>query len=43
MREWMKREYDELFLPSDPKWRQKAEADARQAFEGILSAEGYLK
>jgi hypothetical protein len=42
-REWMKREYDELFLPSDPNWRQKAEADAREAFEGILSAEGYLK
>jgi hypothetical protein len=43
MREWMKREYDELFLPSDPKWRQKAAADARQAFNGILQAEGYLK
>ncbi len=39
MREWMKREYDELFLPSDPKWRQKAGADARQALNGILGAE----
>ena len=42
-REWMKREYDELFVPADPKWWQKAQADARQAFDGILSAEGYLK
>jgi hypothetical protein len=40
-REWIKREYDELFMPSDPKWWQKVQADARQAFEGILSAEGY--
>ncbi|CAG1009038.1 hypothetical protein ANAEL_03751 [Anaerolineales bacterium] len=43
MREWMKNEYDELFLPSDPKWRQKSQADACQAFKGILNAEGYFK
>jgi hypothetical protein len=42
-REWMKREYNELFIPTDPKWWQKAQADARQALDGILSAEGYLK
>jgi hypothetical protein len=42
-REWMKRGYDELFVPSDPKWWQKAQADARQAFEGVLSAEKYIK
>ena len=42
-REWMKNKYDELFMPSDPKWWKKAKADARQAFDGILSAEGYLK
>jgi hypothetical protein len=40
---WMKREYNELFVPANPKWWQKAQADARQAFEGILNAEGYLK
>ena len=40
---WMKREYDELFVPSDPKWWQKAQADAREAFDGILGAEGYFK
>ncbi|MCA1899543.1 MAG: M14 family metallopeptidase [Chloroflexi bacterium] len=43
IRKWMKREYDELFVPSDPKWLKKAEADARQAFEGILRAEGFFK
>jgi hypothetical protein len=43
MREWMKREYNELFVPSDPKWWQKAQADACQAFDGILNAEGYFK
>jgi hypothetical protein len=42
-REWMKHKYDELFMPSDPKWRQKAQADARQAFDGILNVEGYFK
>jgi hypothetical protein len=41
-RSWMKREYEELFMPADLKWWQKAQADARQAFEGILSAERYL-
>jgi hypothetical protein len=43
MREWMKREYNELFAPAEPKWWQKAQADARQAFDGILNAEGYFK
>jgi hypothetical protein len=43
VRKWMKREYDELFVPSDPKWWQKVQADARQAFDGILNAEGYFK
>ncbi len=42
-RAWMKHEYDELFLPAEPKWRQKVQADARQAFDGILSTEEYLK
>jgi len=42
-REWMKHEYEELFVPADPKWWLKAQADASEAFEGILSAEGYFK
>ena len=43
MHTWMKREYNELFVPANPKWWQKAQADARQAFDGILSAEEYFK
>lgn len=31
-------EYEELFYPSESKWREKALADCRQAFTGILSA-----
>jgi hypothetical protein len=36
VRAWMKREYDELFLPADLKWRVKAWHDARTAFERDL-------
>jgi hypothetical protein len=42
IRAWMKHEYDELFLPAEPRWWEKAKADARQAFDGILSAEEYF-
>ena len=41
-RKWMAREYEELYLPSDPKWWHKAQADAHQALSGILGAEGFL-
>jgi predicted deacylase len=41
-RRWMAREYTELFAPTAPEWFEKAQADARQAFKGILKAEGYL-
>lgn len=40
---WMRKEYDELFLPAEKKWWQKAQADARQAFEGIFSTEGFFR
>ena len=30
-------EYEELFFPSEPKWREKALTDCRQAFEGIFA------
>jgi predicted deacylase len=40
---WVDEEYRELYLPADPAWRAKAEADGRAAFEGILKAEGFLK
>ena len=33
-------EYEELFFPTETKWREKALADSRQAFEGILHAYG---
>jgi predicted deacylase len=39
---WMAREYTELFAPTAPDWFAKAQADARQAFEGLLKAEGYI-
>jgi hypothetical protein len=36
-------EYEELFFPAETKWREKAIADCRQAFDGILSAFGILQ
>jgi murein tripeptide amidase MpaA len=41
-RAWLRREFDELYCPSEPAWFEKAQADARQAFSGILKAEGYI-
>ncbi len=38
----IKGEFEELFYPSEAKWRAKAVADADRAFEGILTAEGYV-
>ena len=35
-------EFIEMFAPSAPGWLEKAAGDARQAFDGILRAEGYL-
>jgi hypothetical protein len=31
-------EYEELFFPREPRWREKALADGRRAFAGILGA-----
>ena len=36
-------EFAGLYLPEEPAWRDKAVADARQAFSGILKAEGYIQ
>lgn len=36
---WMKKEYKELFLPSDPAWWEKAQFDARHYLERILGVE----
>lgn len=38
----IREEYEELFFPKEPAWREKALADCRQAFEGILSACGMI-
>jgi len=35
-------DYEELFLPSEVKWREKAQSDGRQAFLGILKAHSLL-
>jgi hypothetical protein len=37
----VKRDFDNLFIPREIEWRKKALQDARQAFNGILQAEGY--
>ena len=36
-------EYGELFFPTEEKWREKACADGRQAFEGILIANSCIR
>jgi len=40
-RAWLRCEFDELYYPTEPAWFEKAQADARQAFAGVLKAEGY--
>lgn len=39
---WVDAEYRELYLPSEPEWFAKAQTDARQTFEGVLKAEGFV-
>ena len=34
----IRKEFEELYFPSEARWREKALADGRQAFEGILRA-----
>ncbi|MBN1667048.1 MAG: DUF2817 domain-containing protein [Anaerolineales bacterium] len=41
-RETIQAEFEELFNPQALDWKEKAIADADQAFAGILKAEGYL-
>ncbi len=43
IKNWIQKEYDELFLPAEKKWREKAQADAREAFDGIFNAEGFFE
>ena len=40
-KEKTRKEFRELYFPESEGWRAKAVADAKQAFQGILAAEGY--
>ena len=40
--ERVKNDFEELFNPSAPEWKDKAVQDADQAFIGILDAEGFI-
>jgi hypothetical protein len=40
--DWVGQEYRELYRPAEPAWFEKAQANARQTFDGILKAEGYI-
>ena len=42
VREQVEHNFRELFWPAEPRWREKAVADARQAMAGILRAEGLV-
>ncbi len=39
---WVQHEFDELFMPAEAAWLEKAIEDARQAFTGILKSENFL-
>jgi len=39
---WVSRDYDELYFPSEPAWLETAINNGRQAFSGILKAEGFI-
>jgi predicted deacylase len=39
---WVRHEFDELFMPEEKAWLEKAIEDARKAFTDILKAENFL-
>jgi len=41
--EKIRHEFRELYFPAESKWREKALADGRQAFEGILTTYNILQ
>ncbi len=41
-KKWIEKQFDELYDVREPRWVEKAIADARQAFDGIFAAEEYL-
>ena len=38
---YMRKEFLEMYFPYSSRWREKAILDCRQAYSGVLSAEGY--
>jgi hypothetical protein len=40
---WVKRDYDELYFPSESAWLDSAIISGRHSFEGILKAEGFIQ
>ncbi len=40
---WVEDQFDELYYPAEVEWRKKAATDMRQALDGILTAEGFLR
>lgn len=43
IRQKVRQDFRALFSPHEADWREKALADARRAFEGILAVEGYFE
>lgn len=43
LRNAVRKEYEELFFPAETRWREKAMADCRRAFNGIFSDFGFLR
>ena len=39
----MRKEFVEMYFPHSSRWREKAISDCRQAFSGVLSAEGFIE
>ncbi len=39
---YMRKEFLEMYFPRSSRWREKAILDCKQAFSGVLSAEGYI-
>ena len=42
IRRSVRKDYEELFFPTEPGWREKATADCRQAYDGVFSDFGLL-
>jgi hypothetical protein len=43
LRQRVEQDFEALYRPADPQWQASVLADARQAFQGILKAEGFIE